>query len=231
MTESSPDELAARIDHTLLAAGTTPAAIDRLCGEAREHRFFAVCVNGVHVRRCRSNLAGSAVRVASVVGFPLGATSSAAKAHEADCAIQDGAVELDLVIQIGALLAGEERLVVEDVAGVVARAQAAGARVKAILETGLLTPEQVTRACQLAAEAGADFVKTSTGFGPRGAALEDIRLMKAAVGTRLGIKASGGIRTRAFALELLAAGATRLGTSASVAILRPESPGKRSAST
>ena len=221
MTALTPAELAARIDHTLLAAGATPAAIETLCAEAREHGFFAVCVNGVHVRRCVKELAGSAVRVASVVGFPLGANSPRAKAHEAHCALEDGAVELDLVIQIGALLAGDARLVVEDIADVVASARPAGARVKAILETGLLSPEQVTRACLLAAEAGADFVKTSTGFGPRGASLEDIRLMRAAVGQRLGIKASGGIRTRAFALELLAAGATRLGTSASVGILGP----------
>lgn len=230
MTDSSAAELAARIDHTLLTAGATPAAIDRLCEEAREHHLFAVCVNGVHVRRCVAALAGSAVRVACVVGFPLGASSPRAKALEAECALQDGAVELDLVIQIGALLAGDERLVREDIAGVVAHARPAGARVKAILETGLLSPEQVTHACLLAVEAGADFVKTSTGFGPRGASLEDIRRMKAAVGQRLGIKASGGIRTRAFALELLAAGATRLGTSASLAILRPDTPGTGSAS-
>jgi deoxyribose-phosphate aldolase len=231
VTFLTPAELAARIEHTLLAAGATPAAIETLCAEAREHGFFAVCVNGVHVRRCVKELAGSAVRVASVVGFPLGASSPRVKAHEADCALEDGAVELDLVIQIGALLAGDERLVVDDLAGVVAWARPVGARVKAILETGCLSPAQTIRACHLAAEAGADLVKTSTGYGPRGASLEDVRLLKAAVGDRLGIKASGGIRSHAFALELLAAGATRLGTSSSVAILRPDSPGTRSRST
>jgi deoxyribose-phosphate aldolase len=219
--DPSNAELAAQIDHTLLAAGATPAAIERLCAEARQHRFFAVCVNGVHVGRCVRELTDSEVRVASVIGFPLGANSPLAKVREADCALQDGAVELDLVMQIGALLAGDERLVLEDIGGVVARARSARARVKVILETGLLSPEQLTRACLLAAEAGADFVKTSTGYGPRGASLEDVRRMKATVGQCLGIKASGGIRTREFALELLAAGATRLGSSASLGILRP----------
>jgi len=220
----SPAELAARIDHTLLAATATTAAIEGLCAEAREHGLFAVCVNGVHVARCRARLAGSPVRVASVIGFPLGANATAAKLHEAGCALEDGAVELDLVLQIGALLEGDEMRVAQELAAVVALARPARALVKTILETGHLSSAQITRACRLAEEAGADLVKTSTGFGPRGASLEDVRLMHAAVGGRLGIKAAGGIRTRALALELLAAGATRLGSSASLAILRPESP-------
>jgi len=224
---ASAATLASSIDHTLLAPGATAAAIERLCSEAREHAFHAVCVQGVHVPRCARTLMGSAVKVASVVGFPLGGNAPRAKAHEAACALEDGAHELDVVIQLGALLAGEERSVVEDLEGVVARARAQGALVKAILETGLLTPAQLTRACHLAREAGADFVKTSTGFGPRGASVEDIRRMQAAVGGRLGIKASGGVRTHEFACELLGAGATRLGTSASLAILRPASPGEQ----
>lgn len=225
---TSPAVLAAAIDHTLLAPGATPAAIERLCEEARAHGFHAVCVQGVHVARCARALQGSPVRVASVVGFPLGGSATRAKAHEATCALEDGAHELDVVVQLGHLLAGDERLVVEDLAAVVARARSGGALVKAILETGLLTPAQLTRACQLAREAGADFVKTSTGFGPRGASLEDLQNMRAAVGGQLGLKASGGIRTHAFACALLAAGATRLGTSASLAILRPASPGEES---
>lgn len=221
----SPSALAATLDHTLLAPGATPEAIERLCAEARANDFHAVCVQGVHVARATRALTGSKVVVASVVGFPLGGAATRVKVHEAACALEDGAREIDVVVQLGHLLAGDERFVVDDLAAVAARVHASGALVKAILETGLLTPEALTRACTLAAEAGADFVKTSTGFGPRGASLEDVRGMQAAVGGRLGIKASGGIRTREFACELLAAGATRLGTSASLAILRPASPG------
>jgi deoxyribose-phosphate aldolase len=224
----SPSEIARRIDHTLLAASATPKAIEGLCDEALTHGFFAVCVNGAHVARCATRLAGTATRVASVVGFPLGAQAARVKLREEECALEDGAVEIDFVLQIGALLAGEERVVVEELKPVVQLAHGAKALVKVILETGLLTSNQITRACHLAAEAGADFVKTSTGFGPRGASLDDLRLMHAAVGGRLGLKASGGIRTHEFALELLAAGATRLGTSASVAILRPVPPHARS---
>jgi len=224
---TSPDALAAAIDHTLLAPGASPAAIERLCDEARQHGFHAVCVQGVHVARGARLLQGCAVRVASVVGFPLGGSATRVKVHEAACALEDGARELDVVVQLGHLLAGDERFVVTDLAAVVQEARSAGALVKAILETGLLTQEQLTRACLLAREAGADFVKTSTGFGPRGASLEDVACMRAAVGGELGIKASGGIRTHAFACALLAAGATRLGTSASLAILRPASPGEQ----
>jgi len=224
---TSPEALAAAIDHTLLSPGATPAAIERLCEEARGNRFHAVCVQGVHVARCARALLGSSVRVAGVVGFPLGGSATRVKVHEAACALEDGARELDVVVQLGHLLAGDERFVVADLAAVVQEARSVGALVKAILETGLLTQEQLTRACLLAREAGVDFVKTSTGFGPRGASLEDVACMRAAVGGELGIKASGGIRTHAFACALLAAGATRLGTSASLAILRPASPGEQ----
>lgn len=226
-----PGSLAGVLDHTLLAPGASPRAVEQLCAEAREHGFHAVCVQGVHVARCASLLVGSPVVVASVVGFPLGGQAPRVKEFEAACALEDGARELDVVVQLGHLLAGDERTVVNDLAGVTARAHAGGALVKAILETGLLTPTQLTRACELAREAGVDLVKTSTGFGPRGASIEDVRRMRAALGGRLGIKASGGIRTHEFACELLAAGATRLGTSASLAILRPTLPGERSAGT
>jgi deoxyribose-phosphate aldolase len=213
-------ELAAVLDHTLLAPGATPADIERLCEEAREHGFAAVCVNGVHVRRCAERLDGSPVKVCAVVGFPLGANDPRAKSHEACLALEDGARELDMVIQVGALRAGEHAFVVQDISAVVAVAQAEHALLKVILETGLLSRDEIVTACRLAEEAGADFVKTSTGFGPRGASREDVELMRECVGSRLGIKASGGIRTLDFALALLDAGAARIGSSASVALVR-----------
>lgn len=213
-----PRELAALLDHTLLAPGATPADIERLCAEAREHSFAAVCVNGAHVRRCAARLEGTPVKVCSVVGFPLGATHPRVKIQEARQALDDGARELDMVLQIGALRAGEHALVRQDIAGVVETARTARALVKVILETGMLAREEIVTACRLAEEAGADFVKTSTGFGPRGASCEDVELMRATV-PRLGVKAAGGVRTAGFARELLEAGATRLGASASVALL------------
>jgi len=212
-------EVARRIDHTLLGATARPDEVERLCAEAIEHGFASVCVNGVHVERCAGRLAGSPVRVASVVGFPLGASAPPAKREEARLALEDGAAELDMVLQIGALRAGEDALVADDVAGVVEVAHARAALVKVILETGTLTEEEIVRGCRLAESAAADFVKTSTGFGPRGASLEDVALLRASVSPRVGVKASGGIRTAAFARALLEAGATRLGTSASVALL------------
>jgi len=216
----NPRELAGVLDHTLLAAGATTADIQRLCDEAREHGFAAVCVNGVHVPLCAARLAGSAVKVSAVVGFPLGANDPRAKSHEARLALESGAREIDMVLQIGALRAGERELVLRDIESVVGTARAERALVKVILETGLLSRDEIVSACRLAEEAGAGFVKTSTGFGPRGASREDVELMRSCVGTRLGIKAAGGIRTASFARELLAAGATRLGCSASVALVR-----------
>ena len=212
-------ELASVIDHTLLAPGATPADIEQLCSEARALGFASVCVNGVHVARCAEHLAGSAVAVGTVIGFPLGACEPRAKVHAARLALEQGARELDMVLQIGALRAGDAALVERDVAGVVAVAHAAGALVKVILETGLLSSAELVAGCRLAEAAGADFVKTSTGFGPRGASLDDVVRMRACVGPRVRVKASGGIRTLAFARELLAAGAARLGTSASVALV------------
>ncbi len=215
----SARELAAVIDHTLLAPAATALEIERLCDEARAHGFATVCVNGVHVRRANERLRGSRVGVCAVVGFPLGASHPLVKAREAGQALADGACELDMVLQLGALRAGEHALVAQDVAGVVAEARPTRARVKVILETGLLTRTEIVRACRLSEEAGADFVKTSTGFGPRGATREDVELMRASIGSQMGVKASGGVRTARFARELLAAGATRLGTSASLALL------------
>lgn len=212
--------LAAVIDHTLLGPGATHTDVERLCAEAREFGFASVCVHGVHVARCRDRLAGSAVRVGTVVGFPLGADSSRAKSRAAEIALEEGAQELDMVIQIGALRSGDHALVARDIVGVVRAARPGSAVVKVILETGLLAVEELRAACRLAEEAGADFVKTSTGFGPRGASREDVVFLRQCVGSRLGVKASGGIRTAAFARELLAAGASRLGTSASVTLLR-----------
>lgn len=208
------------LDHTLLAPEATPADILRLCDEAREHSFAAVCVNGSHVRRAVQRLEGSPVRVCAVVGFPLGAGDTLAKSHEARLALESGARELDMVIQIGALRAGEHAFVVQDIEAVVTVARPARALFKVILETGLLTRDEITSACRLAEEAGADFVKTCTGFGPRGVSREDVELLRSCVGSRLGIKAAGGIRAASFALELLEAGATRLGASSSVALVR-----------
>ena len=215
-------ELAAAIDHTLLVPDATVAAIERLCDEAREQRFAAVCVNGVHVRRCAERLAGSGVAVCSVVAFPLGACVPRVKAFEARAALEDGARELDMVLDLGALKAGDDGLVRDGIALVVAEARAPcfhGALVKVILETALLTHDEKLRACRLAEGAGADFVKTSTGFGPGGATVEDVALLRSSVGARIGVKAAGGIRTASFARELLRAGATRLGCSQSLAVI------------
>ena len=213
-------DLAAVIDHTLLAPSATVQDVEQLCAEAREFGFASVCVNGVHVARCRERLQGSRVRVGSVVGFPLGADAPGAKTRAAEIALAEGAAELDVVIQIGALRSGDHALVARDLAGVLTAARGPDAIVKVILETGLLEPEQIRTACRLAEAAGAHFVKTSTGFGPRGASCADVQLLRECVGTRLGIKASGGIRSASFARELIAAGTSRLGTSASVAIVR-----------
>jgi len=214
-----PADLAPFIDHTLLRADATAAGIDRICAEAREHHFASVCVNPSRVRRVAANLSGSGVVTCSVVGFPLGAHTPAAKAMEAGEAIGNGAGEIDMVIDIGALKSGDLALVERDIAGVVEVCRAAGAHCKVIIEAAMLTDEEKVVASLLAKRAGADFVKTSTGFGPGGATVYDVALMRRAVGPDMGIKAAGGIRTRQDAQALIAAGATRLGTSAGVAIV------------
>jgi len=213
-----PRDLAPLIEHTALKPEVTPSAIARLCEEAATFGFRGVCVNPCFVAAARRHLAGAAARVVSVVGFPLGANLSPSKAAEARAVIDAGADEVDMVLPIGWLLAGEHGAVLDDIAAVVA---AAGpVPVKVILETLLLDEPQKVAACRLAERAGAAFVKTSTGFGGAHATVADVALMKRTVGERLRVKASGGIRDFAAARALVAAGADVLGCSASVAIVR-----------
>ena len=207
------------IDHTLLKADATSADIRRLCEEAVQYGFYSVCVNGAFVALCRELLVGSDVRVAAVCGFPLGAQATQVKAYEAAEAAAAGADEIDMVLPVGLLLEGDLVAVERDIRAVVEAAGSA-VNVKVIIETGLLDDERKLQACRIAEQAGAAFVKTSTGFGPGGATSADIRLMRAAVSEQVGVKASGGIRDYAAVAEMLAAGANRIGASASVAIVR-----------
>jgi deoxyribose-phosphate aldolase len=214
-------QLAGMIDHTLLKPDATLGQIRQLCREACENGFAAVCVNPFYILEVHAQLKDSGVKTCSVIGFPLGASRSADKATEACSAIADGAQEVDMVINIGALKDGNNDLVRNDIVGVANVCHTRGAILKVILETGLLTQEEKERACKLCVEAKADFVKTSTGFGNGGATVDDIALMSAAVKEAgLGIKASGGVRTYADALAMIEAGATRIGTSAGVSILQ-----------
>lgn len=213
----SPALLAHVIDHTLLKPQATYADIKRLCREARENGFYSVCVNPVFVSLCVQELNLSHVLPITVVGFPLGANTTATKVFETGKAVDDGAREIDMVINIGALKDGDETAVAKDIAAVVKSAQANP--VKVILETALLNDAEKRLACHLSVEAGAVFVKTSTGFSSGGATVSDVKLMRHAVGDKAGVKASGGIRTLQDALAMLSAGATRLGLSASVEIL------------
>lgn len=209
--------LASIIDHTLLKANATRGQIERLCDEAVANGFASVCVNSCWVAPAAERLAESPVKVCTVIGFPLGAMSTAAKAAEATCAVADGADELDMVINVGWLLAGETDAVREDISAVVEAAR--GRCVKVILETCLLTPEQIQQACELSVEAGATFVKTSTGFSTGGATVEDVALMSRTVAGRCKVKASGGIHTAAEAQAMVDAGADRIGTSSGIAIV------------
>jgi deoxyribose-phosphate aldolase len=206
------------IEHTLLAPGAGAGQIERLCAEARANHFFAVCVNGSWVPHARRMLEGTAVRVVSVVGFPLGAVSRGVKRFETETLVGDGAQEIDCVPNIGRLKQGDDRYVLCEIGEVVKAA--AGRPVKVILETCLLGNEEKIRACRLAVDGGARFVKTSTGFGAGGATVADVALMRNTVGPDFGIKASGGIRDAKTALAMIEAGSTRLGTSAGVAIIR-----------
>jgi deoxyribose-phosphate aldolase len=218
ITKLSAAEIARFIDHTLLKPEATARQIEILCAEAREHGFFSVCVNGSRVVLARHCLEDSSVNVAAVVGFPLGAMNGDAKRYETEAAVDDGAQEIDLVLNIGRLKDGDDKYVLRELRDVV---EAADERtVKVILETCLLTNDEKIRACQLVVESGAHFVKTSTGFSMGGATLDDVKLMRATVGPEFGVKASGGIRDTASALAMIAAGATRLGTSAGVAIVK-----------
>ena len=215
-----PAELAKLIDHTLLRPDATRSDVEKLCREAVQHHFFSVCVNPAHVPLAASLVRGTSVKVCAVVGFPLGAQTSEIKALEARRAIREGAREIDMVINIGALKGGDDELVLRDIRAVVEACKDGRALSKVILETVLLTDEEKVRACELSMRAGADFVKTSTGFSSGGATAEDIVLMARTVAPRrLGVKASGGVRTYADAVRMLEAGATRIGSSNSVKIV------------
>lgn len=211
-------KLANYIDHTLLKPEATKEQIEKLCKEAKEYGFYSVCVNPIWVKEAAQQLKDSKVKVCTVIGFPLGATTSEVKAFEAKNAIDNGASEVDMVIAIGKLKAGEYIGLQEDISAVVSVAKGK-ALVKVIIETCLLTEEEKVKACQLAVKAGADYVKTSTGFSIAGAKVEDIRLMRKTVGEDIGVKASGGIRDRETALKMIEAGASRIGASSSVAIV------------
>lgn len=212
-------DLASHIDHTLLKPDATAGQVDELCAEALQHGFASVCVNPTWVARCADVLAGSDVLVCTVVGFPLGATLSDVKAYEARRAIDLGACEIDMVIDVGRLKSGFESDVEADIAAVARVCRDSGTRLKVILETCLLEPEEITRSSELSKAAGAHFVKTSTGFAGGGATVEDVARMRAAVGPVLGVKASGGVRDGETARAMIEAGATRIGASASVAIV------------
>jgi deoxyribose-phosphate aldolase len=215
-----PEDLAKYIDHTLLRANATYAEIDQLCDEARQYGFASVCVNPVHVRRCQLALRGSDVKTCTVIGFPLGATPREVKALEARRALRDGAQELDMVINIGALKSRDLQGVYEDIRLVREVAHEGNALLKVIIETALLTDDEKVAACREAARARADFVKTSTGFSTKGATSEDVALMAQAVGHKLGVKASGGVRSAGDAQKMIAAGATRIGASVGIKIVR-----------
>jgi deoxyribose-phosphate aldolase len=212
--------IAQYIDHTLLKPEATPQQVERLCEEARMYGFASVCVNPTYVPLCAKLLDGAAAKVCTVAGFPLGATTTAAKVFETREAIANGAREIDMVMVVGRLKAGDDDYVRDDIRAVAQAAHAGGAICKVILETGLLTDDEKVRACRLAVEAGVDFVKTSTGFAGSGATVVDIELMRATVGPDIGVKAAGGIRTLADAQAMIAAGATRLGSSAGVQIVQ-----------
>ncbi len=220
-------EVAARIDHTVLKPEATPEEIRQLCAEAREFNFASVCINPSYVSLCSELLKGSRVKVCTVIGFPLGATSTETKRFEATQAISNGAQELDMVINVGRLKAGDHNYVFNDVQQIVLTAKPHRIIVKVILETSLLTDEEKIKACIICREAGADFVKTSTGFSKGGATVGDVALMKLIVGSTVGVKASGGIRSREDAEAMIQHGADRIGASASVKIVQggSSSPG------
>lgn len=214
-----PIELASYIDHTVLKPETTAAEIDTLCEEAAEYHFASVCVNPSWVKRAAGNLRDSEVKVCSVIGFPFGATTAEIKAMEARRAIRDGAREVDMVINVGALKSGDRDTILTEMQKVVDSAHESGVIVKVIIETALLTDEEKVIASSLAKKAKADFVKTSTGFGGGGATVFDVALMRETVGPDMGVKASGGVRTASDVEDMIAAGATRIGASAGVQIV------------
>lgn len=212
-------DIARYIDHTILKPEATINQIKKLCQEALAYNFASVCINPTHVKLATELLQNSDVKVCTVVGFPLGANLTSTKVYETEQALNDGATEIDMVINIGALKSGDEKLVEQDIADVVAKTHQHGGICKVIIETALLTDEEKVKACQLSKKVGADFVKTSTGFSRSGATVEDVALMRQTVGPELGVKASGGIRTWLDAKNMIAAGANRLGVSAGVQIV------------
>lgn len=214
--------VAPMIDHTILKPEATHDQIAQLCYEARKYQFASVCINPTNVKLCADLLEGSDVEVCTVVGFPLGATPTEVKVFEAQQAIHDGATEVDMVINVGALKSRDYELVEQDIAAIARVCHANNAILKVIIEAALLTDEEKVIACQLSKVAEADFVKTSTGFGPGGATPEDVALMRRVVGPTIGVKAAGGIRTREDAEKMIAAGANRIGASASVKIVGGE---------
>jgi deoxyribose-phosphate aldolase len=211
--------VAALIDHTLLKPEATRTDVERLCQEAVAHKFASVCVNPVFVPLVKRLLHGSTVKNCTVIGFPLGANSSETKVEETRLALSAGAEEIDMVIHIGGLKAGDGEAVAKDILGVVRTAHGDGAICKVIIETCLLTEEERERACRIALDAGADFVKTSTGFNTGGATVADVALMRRVVGPKMGVKASGGVRTLDDLLKMVEAGATRIGSSSGVKIM------------
>lgn len=211
------EQLAKFMDHTLLKADATKEQLTKLCTEAREYGTYSVCINPCNLEAAKELLSGSGVKLCTVVGFPLGQMTSEAKAFETSEAVFQGADEIDMVINVGRVKDGDLDYVREDIQAVVSAAQ--GRLTKVILETSLLTKEEIQAVSRLAKAAGADFVKTSTGFSTAGAKVEDVRLMRESVGSGMGVKASGGIRTLKDALAMIEAGATRLGVSASIDIL------------
>ncbi len=215
-------EMASKIDHTLLKAEATREEISQLCFEARKYSFASVCVNPTQVKLCKSLLRGSSVKVCTVIGFPLGATTPEVKVFETRQAIEEGAEEVDMVINIGGLKDKNYELVARDIRGVVKEAHSHDVLVKVIIETALLTDEEKKIACLLVKEAGADYVKTSTGFSKAGATVEDVALMRRTVGPLLGVKAAGGVRTREDFEKMVSAGATRIGASAGIKIVKGE---------
>ena len=214
--------LAGMIDHTLLKPDATADKIAQLCFEAKKYHFASVCVNPTNVKLCADLLRGSDVKVCTVIGFPLGATTTEVKVAETKNALDNGATEIDMVMNIGALKAGDTELVAHDIHEVVQATHAANAILKVIIETALLTDEEKTVACLLAKEAGADYVKTSTGFSSGGATVHDVALMRKAVGPNLGVKAAGGIHSHEEAEQMIAAGATRIGASAGIKIIQAD---------
>jgi deoxyribose-phosphate aldolase len=213
-----PNEIAAYIDHTLLAPDATEDQIEKLCNEAKSYNFASVCTNGTYTKLCHQLLEGSSVKVCTVVGFPLGASKSEVKIFETAQAVKDGAQEIDMVINIGLLKMGHHDQLLQEIKGV--REASKGLPLKVIIETALLSDEEKREACHIAVKGGANFVKTSTGFSKGGATVEDVALMRQTVGFDIGVKAAGGVRSYSDAIEMIEAGASRLGTSSGVAIVK-----------